>query len=108
MATPVGKSARNAGAATNMMKKVQSLAVAKNLELPPATCTDADFSILPPLSDSLLYFVVVDSGIVSSKGTLVEAFDVVRGLGPRNGCKRRWPLWCPQGSGSPRTSSQGG
>ncbi|KAK1604354.1 hypothetical protein QYE76_028027 [Lolium multiflorum] len=36
--TPVRKSTRNAGAAsTNMMKKPQSLAAAKNLELPSAT-----------------------------------------------------------------------
>ncbi|KAK1632262.1 hypothetical protein QYE76_006577 [Lolium multiflorum] len=64
-ATPVRKSARNAGvAATSVMKKVQSLAAAKNLELPTTTGTDSDFSLLPSLPDSHLSSVIVDSGMV--------------------------------------------
>ncbi|KAK1611592.1 hypothetical protein QYE76_035265 [Lolium multiflorum] len=80
-ATPIRKSARNVGvAATSVMKKAQSLAAAKNLELPATTGTDADFSLLPSLSDSHLSSVITDSGMVfaPSSGSPVEALQLVR------------------------------
>jgi hypothetical protein len=80
-ATPVRKSSRNAGvAAADVMKKAQSRAAAKNLELPAATGTDSDFSLLPTLPDTHLSSVIVDSGMVFApgKGLPMEALQLVR------------------------------
>ncbi|KAM0865871.1 hypothetical protein ACQ4PT_042977 [Festuca glaucescens] len=80
-ATPVRKSSRTAGAAaTTMMKKAQNMAATKNLELPPVTGTDADFSLLPSLPDTHLSSVVLDSAIVfaPSKGSPQEALQLIR------------------------------
>ncbi|KAK1679478.1 hypothetical protein QYE76_040326 [Lolium multiflorum] len=63
-----------------MMKKAQNMTATKNLELPPVTGTDADFSILPSLPDAHLSSVVLDSAIVFApgKGSPQEALQLIR------------------------------
>jgi hypothetical protein len=63
-----------------MMKKAQNMTATKNLELPPVTGTDADFSILPSLPDTHLSSVLLDSAIVFApgKGSPQEALQLIR------------------------------
>ncbi|KAM0875650.1 hypothetical protein ACQ4PT_036664 [Festuca glaucescens] len=78
----VRKSGQNLGPAANIpaMEKAQKLAAMKNLDVPVATCTSDDFSILDAHSDAYLSSVISDSCIVfiPSVGSPLEAVSLIR------------------------------